>query len=342
MKPIKFWYLFVGFVLITPLLSCGTSTIQKSQTRISHYSENDESGIGGTGILANQSGIGGTGIIGEITGFGSIFVNGVEVELDLQTLLYVDGKKVSSHRFSRGEIVMLRTEQKNALSLAREVFIRHEVIGQVEKVMPRLQQAIVLGQVIDTKALSIQPKMGEFIGVSGFRGKDGIIHARHISKATDRQPHLLVGKVKLLGSTWFIGQQQVNLPATNKVKTGDVLRLRGELNQSILQVNNIERLNRLPFAVPVKNILIQAALLKNNAEQFRINGVSAQVLEKRNRVIFLQRSEESQAWKFNRAFNRQQLPKGAALPSVTHHRPRQQVRPMTRPTPSTMQYRFFR
>ncbi|MFK5915202.1 MAG: hypothetical protein QM484_12580 [Woeseiaceae bacterium] len=342
MKPIKFWYLFVGFVLAMLLLSCGTNTPQKLPSQVSHYSEYDESGIGGTGILASQSGIGGTGIIGEITGFGSIFVNGVEVEVEPQTLLYVDGKKVSKHHFARGEIVVLHTEQKNSLSFAREIFIRHEVIGQVKKLMPQLQRAVILGQVVDTSALSIQPIVGEVIRVSGFRGKEGIIHARHISKANDRQSGLLVGKLKYKDNNWFIGQQQVRLPSASSVKAGDVVRIRGEIRESVLQVNNVQRLDQLPFSIPVKNILIQAALLKNNAGQFRMNTLAAQVEKRANSVLFLQRGGAKQGWRLNRIFNRQQLPKGAPMPSAIHHRPPQQVRPMSRQAPSAMQYPFFR
>ena len=41
--------------------------------------DNDDYGIGGTGISDDDYGIGGTGIIGTISGFGSIIVNGIHI-----------------------------------------------------------------------------------------------------------------------------------------------------------------------------------------------------------------------------------------------------------------------
>lgn len=264
--------MFVGIVLATQLLSCGTNTAQKINSQISHYSENDESGIGGTGILANQSGIGGTGIIGEITGFGSIFVNGVEVELDSNTPLYVDGKKVSEHTFSRGEVVALRAEQNGKLMVASEIYIRHEVIGRVEKVMPKFQRVMVLGQEIDTQAVLSFPKLGAFIRVSGFRDSHNVIHARYISEANNNQQNLLLGKIQRKGTKWFVGQQQVNLSNTKEINAGDIIRVQGEITGNILQVNTIQKLNRLPFTAPIRNILIQGHVFKNSAQQIIVSG----------------------------------------------------------------------
>ncbi len=345
MKPIKFWYLFVGFVLVTQLLSCGTNRTQK----ISHYSENDESGIGGTGILANQSGIGGTGIIGEITGFGSIFVNGVEVELDSNTPLYVDGKKVSEHIFSRGEVVALRAEQNGKLMVAREIFIRHEVVGRVEKVMPQLQRVLVLGQIIDTRALSNPPKKGAFVRVSGFRDTNNIIHARYVGKANNDQQNLLLGKIQRKGNKWFVGQQQVNLANRKGINVGDVIRVKGQVIGSVLQVNIIQKLKRLPFTAPVRNLLIQGHVFKNNAQQLIVSGyqfnmksLSGHNLQKMNKTIFLQREKSRNTWEFSRIINRQTLPKGSTSRIETYHRPQQPVRLMTPRVPHTIPYRFFR
>lgn len=352
MKPIQRWYFFIGFLLLAPLFSCGGVARQQTLIHPAQYSGGDESGIGGTGMLANNSGIGGTGIIGEITGFGSIFVNGVEVELDSQTRLNKDGMKISKHNFARGEIVILRSEKSGTLNIAREIHIRHEVIGQVEKVLPLAHRIIVLGQLIDTRLLPSLPQVGAFIQVSGYRDKKGIIHARHITISDNHKQSMLLGKIRLQNKKWYIGQQQLQLLSGSQLQQGQTVRIQGALVKNVLQVKNIQYLKGLPFNKPVRNILIQGLLQKSGTAQYTISGytfdvaahaLQKQLLKKINRLVQLQLTNSKQVWQLNRILNKQQLPMGRPLPAaIPHNRPQQPVRPRVPTMPHSVPNRFYR
>ena len=348
MKQIKLWYLLVGFLLLMPLFSCGSSPGYKANPQLSQYSGEDESGIGGTGILANNSGIGGTGIIGEITGFGSIFVNGVEVEVDSKTQLYVDGKKVEQHPFARGEVVVLRTEKKNKLNIAKEIYIRHEVVGKVEKISSHKKSFIVLGQRIDGKSLSSLPKVGKHIRVSGFRDNTGTIHARYISKSRGHEQNMIRGKLKMENNKWYLGKQEITVPKSSQIKVGSVVRVRGALKNKVFQVQSIERLTRLPFSQPMKNMLIQGFMQKIGAQQynvadygFTVHSEKPTLVNKAEGIMHLQRIDQT-AWQLKRVLNRQRLPRGASFPVTPQTRPQQPIRPMSSPQTFSMPSRYFR
>ena len=348
MKPIRLWYLIFGFIFLLPLFSCGSNAPYKMNSQFSQYSGDEESGIGGTGILANQSGIGGTGIIGEITGFGSIFVNGVEVEVEPETHLYIDGKKVMQHQFARGEIVALRIEKNTKSPVAREIHIRHEVIGAVEKVLPQTQQFIVLGQLINAELLSSLPTVGDFIQVSGFRDNLETIHARHISKSHNQQQNLLRGKLKKKNNQWYVGQQQVSIPSVSKVKAGELIRIQGVLKNAVLQAKKIQRLIRLPFSKPIKNILIQGFIYKNGAQKYTVSNynfsIKLEKLELQQRsegILYLKKSQLKQTWKLKQVLNKQRLPVGSTFPVSRQNRLQQPVRPMSSPPPFSMPGRHF-
>ncbi len=348
MKPIKLWYLLVGFLLLMPLFSCGSNPGYKTNSQLSQYSGEGESGIGGTGILANSSGIGGTGIIGEITGFGSIFVNGVEVEVDSKTKLYVDGKKVKQHHFARGEVVVLRTEKNNKLNVGKEIYIRHEVVGKVEKISSHKKSFIILGQRIDGKSLSSLPKVGKHIRVSGFRDNTGTIHARYISESRGYEQNMIRGKLKMENNKWYIGEQEITAPKSSQIKVGSVVRIRGALKNKVFQVQSLERLTRLPFSQPVKNILIQGFIQKSGAQQyniadygFTIRSKKQPLVKKVEAIMYLQKMNRH-AWRLEKVLNKQRLPVGAAFPAMLQNRIQQPVRPMVSPQPFSMPNRFFR
>lgn len=350
MRPIKLWYLLVGFLLLAPLFSCGSQTPHKTNSQFSQYSGDDESGIGGTGILANQSGIGGTGIIGEITGFGSIFVNGIEVEVDSETHLYVDGKKVIQHQFARGEVVALRTAKNTKQPTAREIHVRHEVIGKVEKVLPQTKSFVVLGQRVNAHSSSL-PAVGTFVRVSGFRDSTDTIHARHISISDSHnyEKNMLRGQLKKKNNKWYVGQQEVSLPLTSKVQAGEIVRIQGALSNKVLQVKSLQRLTGLPFSKPVKNILIQGFIQKEAMQQYTISGygfnisvLAKQLSQKTKAIVLLKRTGSGQSWQFKQILNRQQLPMGSPLPNIPYNRAQQPLRPMVPQQPYSMPNRFFR
>ena len=107
-------YQVIIFLFITSIAGCVSGCVSgyvpgdvpggistQSNTSVSN-DEDQDIGLGGTGMLASSgdsggNGLGGTGIVGEITGFGSVFVNGIEVEYNAKTPFSINGK---NHRSS--------------------------------------------------------------------------------------------------------------------------------------------------------------------------------------------------------------------------------------------------
>jgi hypothetical protein len=143
--------------------------------------EDEDYGIGGTGLVAQNLVGEGMGVIGEITGFGSIFVNGVEVENDDSTIISVNGKKVSGHDFEIGEVVEILTRDEQPLTNAVLINVRHEVIGPVSSVDRSRQRLTVLNQTVLIDDLPADIETGAFLAVSGFRDGKGQIHATRVA-----------------------------------------------------------------------------------------------------------------------------------------------------------------
>ena len=93
-------------------------------------------------------GIGGTGIVGTVTGFGSIFVNGVEVEISPQTRLSVNGQVAKDHAFSIGETVEILAADANSYTHALRLNVHHQIIGPLADWDPATGFAVILGQQI--------------------------------------------------------------------------------------------------------------------------------------------------------------------------------------------------
>jgi hypothetical protein len=163
-------------------------------TDINLARDDDDFGIGGTGImLADNNGLGGTGIIGEITGFGSIFVNGIEVELNEKTLVSVNNQVVRQHDFKIGEVVEILSRDKRKYTHAIQINVRHEVIGPVTSINKELAQVTVLGQIVKIKP-DMEINIGDQVAVSGFKSPDGQIHATLLTR-TGKEKVLLRGNL---------------------------------------------------------------------------------------------------------------------------------------------------
>ncbi len=157
-------------------------------------SDDDEFGIGGTGIMVgNQQG---AGVIGMITGYGSIFVNGIEIETENKATISIDGTRVKAHDFEIGEVVEVLTVDSNTHTQAQHINIRHEIIGPVSHYDSGKQTAIILGQTIQlSETVSTSFELGDTLAVSGFTDPAGLIHATHIKLTTDK-PILLRNTTK--------------------------------------------------------------------------------------------------------------------------------------------------
>jgi hypothetical protein len=93
-------------------------------------------------------GIGGTGIVGTVTGFGSIFINGVEVEITEQTQLTLNGIPKEDYQFAIGETIEILTSDNNNYTHALKANIRHEIIGPVTGYDSTDNSLEILGQKI--------------------------------------------------------------------------------------------------------------------------------------------------------------------------------------------------
>ncbi|ADZ89628.1 hypothetical protein GV054_01680 [Marinomonas mediterranea] len=129
----------------------------------------DDRGLGGTG-LADDRGLGGTGIIGTITEFGSIWVNGLEIELDEHTLITIDGKKANETDLRLGQQVAVLSHKVDSDWFAKEIQIQHALIGEVEEVTD--DSLTILGEAVfrDPKAPGNWPNIsiGDRLAVSGY------------------------------------------------------------------------------------------------------------------------------------------------------------------------------
>lgn len=152
--------------------------------------EDEDYGIGGTGLVAQNIVSEGIGVIGEITGFGSIFVNGFEVENDDSTIISVNGRKVLKHAFEIGEVVEILTRDEQPLTDAVLINIRHEVIGPVSAIDRSTKRFTILNQEVLVENWPADIETGAFLAISGFRDGKGQIHATHI--ATARHGNVLV------------------------------------------------------------------------------------------------------------------------------------------------------
>ncbi len=325
MRRTSLFNALAGLLLSTVLLSCAGT-----QPRQYAVLPDEESGIGGTGIIAREDGIGGTGIVGEITGFGSIFVNGVEVELDQQTRILVDGKPVNSHDFSRGEVVAVHSVKRDGLPYALEIHVQHEVIGVVEKTLSATQ-IMVMGQIVDTTNTGQKFKPGTVVKVSGFRDPQSVIHARLIQPHQGRE-RLLRGLLQKKDGRWVIGQQSLQsehgLPALQQ----QPVQVNGRIEHGVLKVEQIKP-DTLPFSAEVQHLILQGYTQQKDKAHYRmaaymldmkVGMVKHMNMADMHGMVRVELKQHEKQWKMIRILDQRTLPKGsrrspAGRPYMRHH-----------------------
>jgi len=244
--------IFIFFVMLS-MAAC-----VPGQLNITASDEDQDIGIGGTGMLANKvsgtaGGLGGTGIVGEITGFGSIFVNGVEIEYDSETPFTVNGKTAAQRQLAVGDVVEVLTSDASKHTEARMINLRHEIIGKVESVNVETYSFIVKGQTVvqglNTGAL---PVPGSAVAVSGFRVDGQTIKATRVTPAGTQQSLLRMYMVLPFNkqtTRWLLqthlqnGQAMVRLEENVHVlsiKKKNEKFLKGHLNVRILQLQKTD------------------------------------------------------------------------------------------------------
>jgi len=177
---------------IVALLSSLTACTPVQLNTVASSDEDQDIGMGGTGMLASKhrstdNGSGGTGIVGMVTGFGSIFVNGIEIEYDDNTPFTVNGKTTNEQNIAIGDIVEILTTDGNKYTTARSINVRHEIIGKVESIDRNTMTYKIQGQTVLYNEKMALPVVGDFVAVSGFRINPQSIQATRVSSANGLQ-----------------------------------------------------------------------------------------------------------------------------------------------------------
>jgi hypothetical protein len=155
-----------------------------------------------------ERGIGGTGIVGVITAFGSVWVDGVEVEVPVDTPIDADGRQMGLEDLRLGQIAVIAAVDAGGGLTASSLSIRHEVSGPVEAVEDGGALMIVAGQRVvlsETAVGDVAARRGDWVAVSGIRQPGGDIVATRIDK---RPPGLVTvhGSLASSGSSLRIGR----------------------------------------------------------------------------------------------------------------------------------------
>ncbi|TXI18584.1 MAG: hypothetical protein E6Q62_06340 [Nitrosomonas sp.] len=187
-----------------------------------------DSGIGGTGIndggmggtgteeesigtiknTINDSGIGGTGIIGTITGFSSICVNHVEIQYDSDTPISINGRLSTISGLTVGQVIAVQADELDGVFIARNIAVNNTIAGPISDLKPEARQMRVLGQTIkigqlpDDGSLS-NLKTDHWVQVSGLRLADGTIVATHIESIPPAAEVTINGYVNHVDSSGF-------------------------------------------------------------------------------------------------------------------------------------------
>lgn len=149
------------------------------------------SACGGAALMLAEGGISGTGIsAGSITAFGSIFVNGVEYDVD-QASFTRNGVPVSSqNEYGIGEYVTVTgtVNPDGVTGTASMVDFSNALLGVVTTASPDGVTLEVLGQPVSTNALTVLSgfslltdlTVGNVVEVSGVRDTGGVLFATNI------------------------------------------------------------------------------------------------------------------------------------------------------------------
>jgi len=207
-------------------------------------------GIGGTGISARtrttDRGIGGTGIVGVVTGFASICVDGLEVRLDKNIAVSVNGAPATAKQLRAGQQVVIEAAGQetaaHTIDRVKTIVVRYEVSGPIEAVDTAAGAMVVAGQrvtILPTTWVAGRFALGDWTTVSGLRQPDGTVIASRLDRG--RVGILAVrGQIARQGDTTRIGGLVLLGPRVAILKTGAFVSIAGTYANRTAEVTSID------------------------------------------------------------------------------------------------------
>ncbi len=249
----------------------------------------------GTAIVT--AGISGTGIVvGTITAFGSIWVNGVEYNID-NASFDVDGTRLTGlagqKRLSEGMVVKLQaSDSGNGKGVAKTVVYSASIKGPVETLSTNpvagntnLKQMTVVGQTVVISKISTRFAGGfdfttinvnDIVEISGFVDANGTIKATLVKKegqlTTGKTTHVeLHGAVSLVsgnaGSSFMLNNQLVNYD-NNTVGVGLLSQ-----GAKVEVIGNYSQLGQPVQATLIKQEASEQQEIENSTGEVRLQGL---------------------------------------------------------------------
>jgi hypothetical protein len=135
-----------------------------------------------------------TGIFGTITRFASLCVNGLEIHIDAETRVELDGNAIDAGELAAGQVVWIQAARHAGALHARRVAVIRAALGPVSAVDAPERRIVVAGRVVEVPAEAIvfgsrweASGFGEFaigdpVGVYGLLRADGRVVASRIDR----------------------------------------------------------------------------------------------------------------------------------------------------------------
>lgn len=266
MKPfptLLFWFLF-SFGLVFG----GWVQANHHNDYIPFWSDDEEGGIGGTGVIASadEGGIGGTGIVGEITGFGSIIVNNVHIDYSPDMSVASEVGNESARNLQIGQIVVVEAEQQGDRYNAQNIRLRYSLAGPINAVdgenrrIEVMQQSVVLTDSIDISAF----KQGDSVLVSGF-WHQSVLQATRIDHYQYSQ-NFIAGPLSQRDGHSYIGQIRLQQPIEST--TAQRVTARGSYAQDSGFTDTSVQTEFSPFSNKVRSAIIETYSDDSRAREY--------------------------------------------------------------------------
>jgi hypothetical protein len=215
----------------------------------------DDSGIGGTGLNAQST----IGVVGTITGFASICVAGLEIHYDADTPVRIDGRPASVADLAVGQVVEVVAEGSLPELRARDVSVRHVVVGPVSGVDADGAILRVAGQSVELGPATQLPDatsesgadplaLGTVVQVSGMRRQDGVVVASRITPAQVDDRVQITGPVEASDAAGpSIAGTPLEVVGDVRLTAGEEVRVAGRWTGTALRVDGAEAVPHVPF-----------------------------------------------------------------------------------------------